>query len=426
MVAPSPALRPGWLLARQGYSPALVEKPTDPRAQAPSLTFVASDVAPIGGMERSAFELSRRLIERGWELTVIARSCALPPHPRLRFIRLRSPSRPVSVALVSDLVFGSIALARNRRGLVQTNNPIVLNRVDLIHAHSCERGIRETGISRARRQNLAYKVSFWLATTVSVLLERWNYRPGRVERIVCVAAGQARDIAGFYPQISDRLLTLPIGVDPRLFSSSEDAPHTMRRELGLADDALVALFVGGDWRLKGLGHAIDGIAAAQGWNLVVLGAGDQESFSAHAESQGVADRVHFMGKVGDPVPYYHGADAFIAPSYFEAFSLATHEAAAAGLPLLPARLSSSEELVQDGVNGWFIERDGAAIGQRLAQLGEDAALRARMGEAARESARRFDWERVVDDFEALYAEFSMPAGPPSPGDGRSAIGAVSN
>lgn len=43
------------------------------------LTLVASDVAPIGGMERVAFELCARLLARGWAVTVVARSCALPP-----------------------------------------------------------------------------------------------------------------------------------------------------------------------------------------------------------------------------------------------------------------------------------------------------------------------------------------------------------
>jgi hypothetical protein len=55
------------------------------------LTLVASDVAPIGGMERVAFELCSRLLARGWRITVIARSCALPPQPGLRFVPLPSP-----------------------------------------------------------------------------------------------------------------------------------------------------------------------------------------------------------------------------------------------------------------------------------------------------------------------------------------------
>ena len=115
------------------------------------LTLVASDVAPVGGMERVAYELCSRLLDRGWNVTVIARSCALPRQGRLRFVALRSPSRPVSLALICDFVLGSLALRRHRRGLVQTNNPVLPDRVDVIQAHFCEAAYRRrVGISRSR------------------------------------------------------------------------------------------------------------------------------------------------------------------------------------------------------------------------------------------------------------------------------------
>ena len=73
-----------------------------------ALTLVASDVAPVGGMERVALELCARLLERGWDLTIIARSCTLPAGPRLRFLRILAPSRPVSVALAASWLHGSL------------------------------------------------------------------------------------------------------------------------------------------------------------------------------------------------------------------------------------------------------------------------------------------------------------------------------
>src|SRR5262249_30533590 len=135
-----------------------------------ALTVVASDVAPVGGMERAAFELCSRLLERGWQLTIIARSCALPRQPRLRFVRLYSPSRPVSVALGSDLVLGSLALARRRRGVVQAINPIVSNRLDVVQAQFCEQAFRRLGLSRSRRDTAVYRLNSWLASWLSMLL----------------------------------------------------------------------------------------------------------------------------------------------------------------------------------------------------------------------------------------------------------------
>ena len=48
---------------------------TEPR----TVTIVASDVAPIGGMDRAMHALTVRLVERGWRLTIITRRCDIEP-----------------------------------------------------------------------------------------------------------------------------------------------------------------------------------------------------------------------------------------------------------------------------------------------------------------------------------------------------------
>jgi UDP-glucose:(heptosyl)LPS alpha-1,3-glucosyltransferase len=372
------------------------------------LTLVASDVAPIGGMERVAFELAGRLLERGWNLTVIARSCALPQRAGLRFVRIRSPSRPVSLALASDFVLGSIALARHRDGIVQTNNATMANHVHVIHAHFCEAAFRKSGISRSRRANYAYRLNSLLASWISLGCERWSYRTGRVRRVACVSDGLAAEIRRSHPALGTAVRTIPNGVDVSSFAAGELEPlrGRARADLGVGPQEHVALFVGGDWHRKGLRHAIEALPAAPGWSLLVVGEGDRSSFAARASELAVRARVTFLGGLDDPRRWYAAADALVAPSAYEAFPLVVLEGAAAGLPLIVPRMNGTEELVEDGVNGWFAARDGAAIAVRLRQLAADAELRSNMGAAARRSAERFDWERVVDAFEALYDELS--------------------
>jgi len=147
----------------------------------------------------------------------------------------------------------------------------------------------------------------------------------------------------------------------------------------------------------------------------VLGGGDRTGFGALAAQRGVADRVRFEGNVSEPIPYYLAADALLAPSHYEAFSLVALEGAAAGLPLIVPRMNGTEELVTDGYNGWFTERDGTAIAARLRQLRDDPGLRAAMSSAARSSTEPFDWDRVADQFEAVYAQ--LGSSPISPGSG---------
>jgi glycosyltransferase involved in cell wall biosynthesis len=375
-----------------------------------TLTIVASDVAPIGGMERVIHALAVRLLERGWELTVISRRCEIQPQPGLRHVVLRRPARPRTANAIADFVHGTWAVHRHGRGLVHTNNPVIPNRVDVITAHFCEHAFRRRlGPSRARRTTPVYRLNSWIAGYLARACERWCYRPGRVRRVVCVAAGLAGEIREHFPAVAGAVTSIPNGVDHAAFAPPPDGGAAARHRLGLPLDVPVALFVGGDWTRKGLREAIEGVSGAPGWRLVVVGVGDRAHFAAHARRLGTAERVHFVGTLSDPRPAYWAADALVLPSAYEAFSLVTLEAAAAGLALVVTPVNGTDELVEAGVNGYFCERDGAAIAERLSALAADRSLLVSAGLAARRSAAAYDWERVVDAYEHLYAAIADEA-----------------
>jgi glycosyltransferase involved in cell wall biosynthesis len=73
------------------------------------------------------------------------------------------------------------------------------------------------------------------------------------------------------------------------------------------------------------------------------------------------DWIHFVGMVERPEEYLAAADAFLFPSYFEAFCLAEIESAAMGLPLLLTPHHGSEMILEHG-------RNGLAIGWRPQDL----------------------------------------------------------
>jgi len=372
------------------------------------LTVVASDVAPIGGMERVAYELCGRLLSRGWALTVIARSCALPPQSRLRFVRLYAPSRPVSLALAASFVHGTFALSRRRDGLVHTHNPILGNRADVISVHFCKRAfVARAGASQRSRDTPLYRLNSWLATQIDLLFERWCFRPGRVRCLAAVSNGLAGEMAEFYPAVADAVRVLPNGVDRAAFAPDATLRARTRGSIGADDAEPIALFVGGDWHRKGLAAAIDAVARAPDWRLVVVGAGDAAEFGRLAQERGAGGRVRFTGKLADPRPWYAAADAFVLPSAYETFSLATLEACAAGLVTITPPLSGIEEFVQDGVGGWLTDPDGEAIAARLRELGGDRALLTRMRAAARRASEPYDWERVTDGYEALFRALAI-------------------
>src|SRR5207245_11439131 len=91
---------------------------------------------------------------------------------------------------------------------------------------------------------------------------------------------------------------------------------------------------------------------------------------------------------------------------YEGFALGALEAAASGLPILATPANGIRELVKDGVNGFIVSRDPAAIARRLRELGEDEGLLTRLASAARSSALDYSWDKMVERHRELYASLS--------------------
>jgi glycosyltransferase involved in cell wall biosynthesis len=354
-------------------------------------------------MERQLGELVTGLLERGHAVTVVARRCELPEHPALSVVRVRGPERPFSIGYPWFFAVGSLAARRHRHGLLHTTGALVGNRADVSTVHFCHRAFHaRVGRLRADRPSVPYRLNARLAAAMRELGERYCYRPSRVGRLVAVSEGVARELRELFPAMAEAVTVIPNGVDAGAFRPDPAARARLRSEWGVGDGDLVALFVGGEWERKGLRHAIEAVARVPEWRLVVVGAGDVERHRELARAAGADDRVRFAGAARDTAPYYPSADAFVLPTAYETFSLVTFEAASSGLPLLVTRVSGVEEILVDGRNGWFVDRDADVIAERLRRLRDDSALRQTMGENARSSAAAFGWERMVDAYGDLY------------------------
>jgi glycosyltransferase involved in cell wall biosynthesis len=375
------------------------------------VVLVACDVQAVGGMERQLTELIRGLLRRGWRVTVISRTLHLDELPGLRWLRVRAPARPFSLAYPWFLVGAALKARRAEPGLLHTTGATVLRHADLTTVHLCHAAIRERApLARASRATLPYRLNSAVVARMGRLAERWCYRPRMARRLAGVSDGVSRELERFLPHTRGRVTTVPNGVDADAFRPAESAEERRHPALGPPDGRLVALFVGGEWEGKGLRLAIEAVARSPRWRLVVVGRGDVDRYQAIAGELGAGDRVRFNGPLVDIAPVYRGADAFLLPTAYETFSLVTYEAAASGLPLLVTRVSGVEDLLEDGRNGWFIPRDATRIADRLATLAERPELRAELGRAAREASLRFSWEAMVDAYESLYEELAPSSG----------------
>ena len=367
----------------------------------PQVTLVAHEVGPIGGMEQMLSTLVQGLLWKGFEVTVVARSCDLAPHPHLRWARVPGPARPFVLAYAWFFVVGSLVTWIRRRGVVNTTGAVIFNRADVSTVHYCHHGSEaKTSFLRASRPGLLYRLNAIASARMSRMAERFSYRPNRTRRLVAVSRGVAAELSRL-PASPKTIDVITNGVDRHTYQPDLQARHRTRSELDIGEEELVALFVGGDWERKGLVHALEAVASSPEWNLIVVGPGDVDRYRRRSDETSPG-RVSFTGEQRDTENYYAAADVFIFPSAYEAFPISLLEAASSGLVLLATPVNGAVDLVVEGHNGWLIQRDGSVIAERLRELADDRVLVKTMGAAARESTADLTWEQVVESYVRLY------------------------
>ena len=129
------------------------------------------------------------------------------------------------------------------------------------------------------------------------------------------------------------------------------------------------------------------------------------AMAAEAKSEGVADRLKFVGVTHDVPSHLRAADLFVLPSKREGLPVALLEAMACGLPCVASRLpGSTEAIIDDGVNGVLTAPgDVAGLTDAIARLLCDESLRHRLGAAARATiAHRYASGGVADRWLEAY------------------------
>jgi glycosyltransferase involved in cell wall biosynthesis len=149
------------------------------------------------------------------------------------------------------------------------------------------------------------------------------------------------------------------------------------------------------------------IAQDPSLRFVVVGDGPQrEEAHAWAAEAGIADKLTFVGHSDEVQAYLAASDIFFLPSRWESLPISIVEAFQRGLPVVATDTAGVEELVDETVGRLVPVGDVDAMVESLAELAGDAALRAKLSDAAlqRSYEDRFSPAHVHACFEQLYRE----------------------
>ena len=148
-------------------------------------------------------------------------------------------------------------------------------------------------------------------------------------------------------------------------------------------------------------------------NLAVVGDGPLRSaLAAQVAADGIADAVHFLGRVPHErvLALMARADLFALPSWDEAFGLVYTEAMAQGTPVIAGSGEGPEDFIADGVSGYLAPvRDSDALAGIIAGVLDDPVAAAAVGAAGRAAALALSWQRNARLTLGVYQQVLRPA-----------------
>jgi UDP-glucose:(heptosyl)LPS alpha-1,3-glucosyltransferase len=236
--------------------------------------------------------------------------------------------------------------------------------------------------------------------------DRWMLRGGRYRRIVAISERVRAQVKEHYNVPDDHIVTIPNGINLSRFDPrNASARAEVRRSFGVSEDVPLVLFVGSQYRLKGLEFAIRALAEMNTRAILLVVGGDSvASFKRLAEQLGVSERVIFAGSRNDLPKIYPAADALVLPTLYETFALVCIEAMASGLPVLACPVGGIEDYLRDGENGLLIKREAHDVAGKLDRLLNDTVLQQRLRDGGLATAKEYAWEKIAKQYLSLFAE----------------------
>lgn len=265
-------------------------------------------------------------------------------------------------------------------------------RPDLVHTHG-EAGVF-WGIPAARLAGLpALTLVYqnYRETWAKMWAARALLRYPRA--IVAGSADVARFVEREWSVPSDRLHTIPCGIDPAAFA-------TPRRDSTSSGSPPVLVTVGRLVARKGHSVLLAALRHVRGVypdvRLDLVGDGPlRGELQATSRAYGVADAVRFLGTVYPIHPILGGADVFVFPSLVEPQGLAVLEAYAAGVPVVASRVGGIPEMLEDEIDGLLVRPgDPADLARGVVRMLKDPAVRERCVAAAKRRLPAFDMQAI--------------------------------
>lgn len=245
------------------------------------------------------------------------------------------------------------------------------------------------------------------SNTISSLLRR-------ADLIIANSRSLKRRIISRFSLPSDRIITIPLGVDVHRFKPLTAVEKQARMEhYGISSNRYNVLFVGRVIPQKGIPvimRALYRVQPSIRTRLIIVGKSKNKAYLARLKQLAKTLRIEllFLGEIQHEQIHelYPLADCIVCPSQkHEAFGLVNVEAMASGIPVIASKNGGIREIIEDGHDGFLVThyKNPFGFAKRLAQLAKHPELAQSMGANGREKAlHHYTWQATAAQLEASY------------------------
>jgi len=131
--------------------------------------------------------------------------------------------------------------------------------------------------------------------------------------------------------------------------------------------------------------------------------GEKTELLKLAKKLNLKNHVRFLSKIRNHYRYFSKSNIFLLSSEYEGFGTSVVEAMASGLPAIVNDIETIHEIVENGKNGFIVDFENyKKAAEIISSVLENTNLQKRLGRNARISTKKFDWNGIIDRIEKIY------------------------
>lgn len=276
------------------------------------------------------------------------------------------------------------ALRKLSEKIKTTDNTIIhAQRPDWLVSFSKLKGKKIFTLHGSHFKNMQLKKGKLLQTIYSKL-EKKGFEIA--DKIISVDSQTTNEYKKKYPKYANKIITIPVGVDTKLFKSINQ--KKARKELNLPIDKTIFLCISRLSKEKRIDEMIKNTGKDE--LLIVIGCGDEEKKLKHLASK--SKSVIFLNAKPQTelTKYYSAADAFLIFSTHEGLTTTALESWACGTPIVSTKVGDLQKIVNDK-NGILVQNE-----KFREALNKIKGKKQKISKSCRETAIKYDWKKISE------------------------------